>query len=291
MIRSALAAAMLAVAAVAAAPVAAQPAPPPIEAYASLPALSNVAISPDGDRIAFIGQVGENRRLGVQTLTGEPLGVVELGDQKVRGVRWADNDHVLITTSTYTDIAFIADASEYYTAQSYNVRTRNFVTLMDRSTRGSNTASTRIAGGAGAVNFLVGAPFVHLVNGEARTFVRSIDRSFDVTTFEVDLDTGVGTPRPEFTGVMGPDGRAVATSDWDPDNGRWWISARRNVGLAQLWTSDGHMIDTPSLLGYGRTEDTVLVSTPGEAGDEKGGQKAQAQFVYRVAQLSASAGF
>lgn len=245
------------------------PVPPPIEAYASLPALENVSLSPNGDRIAFIGQAGPNRRLGVRSLAGETLGLVDIGDQKVRSVRWADNDHVLITTSSYTDIAHLSDAREFYNAQSYNVLTRSFVTLMDRTTGGgSNMSSTRIAGGAGTVNFILGDPFVHVVNGEAKTFVRSFDRDFGVQTFEIDLDTGVGTPRDDFTGVMGPDGRAVATSAWDVERGRWWLSARRGAGVEQIWTSEDNMIDTPSLLGYGRTAETVLISVPEEVGDQ-----------------------
>src|SRR5690606_5132986 len=50
--------------------------------------------------------------------------------------------------------------------------------------------------------------------------------------------------------------------------GRWWVSARRRVGFEQIWTSADNMIETPSLLGYGRTEDTVLISVPGDARDE-----------------------
>lgn len=268
MIRSILAAGAFALSSVAALPAVAQSAPPPIEAYASLPALSNLALSPNGERIAFIGQAGANRRLGIQTVAGEPLGVVDIGTQKVRNVRWADDDHVLITTSTYSDLSGMAGDSEYYTAQSYNVRTRNFVTLLNRTVGGgANLSSTRIAGGSGVFNIVVGPPFVHVVNGVPRTFVQSFNRDFQMQTFEVDLDTGVGTPRDDFNGVMGPDGRAVAQSSWDPERGRWWVSARRNVGLAQIWTSEDHMIDTPSLLGFGRTNDSVIVRVPEDSGD------------------------
>ena len=268
MIRSIFAAGALALTAVAALPAVAQPAPPPIEAYASLPALSNLAISPNGERIAFVGQAGTSRRLGVQTVSGEALGVVDLGTQKVRSVRWADDDHVLIYTSSYADIANVTSDSELYTAQSYNVRTRSFVTLLNRTVGGgANMSSTRISGGSGIVNILAGPPFVHDVNGVPRTFVRSFDRDFKLQTFEVDLDTGVGTPRDDFNGVMGADGRAVARSEWDAGSGRWWVSARRNVGLAQIWTSEDHMIDTPSLLGFGRTDESVLVRVPEDGGD------------------------
>lgn len=268
MIRSILAAGVLALTTAVAVPAAAQPAPPPIEAYASLPALSNLALSPNGERIAFVGQVGANRRLGVQSVSGEPLGVVDIGTQKVRSVRWADDDHVLIYTSSFTDLAGLASQNEFYNAQSYNVRTRRFVTLLNRTVGGGgNMASTRISGGAGLVNILAGPPFVHVVNGVPRTFVTSFDRDFRLKTFEVDLDTGIGTPRDDFNGVMGPDGRAVARADWDSERGRWWVSARRAVGLAQIWTSEDHMIDTPNLLGFGRTNESVLVRVPEDGGD------------------------
>ena len=88
------------------------PSAPPVEAYASLPALDQVVLSPDGARLAFIGVTPQGqRRLGVRSLAGEALGAVDLGDKKVRDVFWADNDHVVITTSEYTDIAWVSDLS------------------------------------------------------------------------------------------------------------------------------------------------------------------------------------
>lgn len=263
MIRSALAATALAVAAIAA-PAAAQPAPPPVEAYASLPALSNVVISPDGEKIAYIRQAAEGRQIIVQTLTGQALGAIAIGDQKVRGISWADDRHVLITTSDYTNIAFVASASEYWNAQIYDVVDRSFVTVLNTTRGGQATTSTRIGGGAGMLNIIAGAPFVREVNGESRVFVRSFTRGGGLGVFEVNLDTGAGTLRPDANGVMGPDGRAVAFSNWDADRGRWWLSARRSVGSEQIWTSTDNMIDTPALLGFGRTQDTVLISVPGD---------------------------
>lgn len=268
MIRSALVAAVLAVAAVAAAPAAAQPASPPIEAYASLPALSNVAISPDGDRIAFIGQVGETRGLIVRSLAGEALGGTDIGDTKVVSVRWADNDHVLITTSTYTNVAFAFETGDFLTAQSYNVNTRQFVTLLNDSRGGEGRAGTRTMSGSGLYNFVYGPPRVEYVNGEPITLVTSLDRRYRPQTFQVDLDTGVGVLREDLNGVLGVDGRVVADAGYEREMGRFWVSAKQNVGFRQIWSQDGFEIDVPSLIGLGRTPDTVLLSIPGEEADE-----------------------
>jgi dipeptidyl aminopeptidase/acylaminoacyl peptidase len=78
----------------------------------------------------------------------------------------------------------------------------------------------------------------------------------------------MGTLREEYRGVMGPDGRAVAIPDRDRDTGRWWVNAKDRVGLRQIWSGNGYMIDTPALLGFGRTNESILISVPGSSQDE-----------------------
>jgi len=270
MFKSLIAAAGLAMIVVA--PALAQvPPEPPISAYADLPALDQVALSPDGLKLAFIGSVPSGgRRMGVRTLAGETLGVVSLGDQKVRDVSWADDNHVVVTTSSYTDIAYLAGRSEFYTAQSFDIRDRSFVTLLSSSSsagRPTSSVNRASSAGTGAYNFILGAPFQRVVDGQSRTFVRSVTRALEPAVFEVNLDTGQGTLRENFEGVVGPDGRSVARAEWDRDTGRWWVSAKDTVGWRQIWNRDGFMIDTPSLLGYGRTADSVLISVPEQDAD------------------------
>lgn len=237
---------------------------PPIEAYASLPALDEVAISPDGSRIAFIGAIADGgRRLGVQTLSGQPLGVVALGDQKVRAVSWGDDDHVLVTTSDYVAPSGFLARGEFFNAQSYDVRDRDFVLLLNSSTSaGRSTASIRRSGGAGRFNFIQGMPFQREINGRIGTYVRGITEDYSSRVFSVDLDTGVGVLQPDFEGVMRPDGEPAARVGWDRDRGRFWVSAKRGSGWAEIWNGDGYMIDRPALLGFGRTDQSVLLSVP-----------------------------
>lgn len=238
--------------------------PPPVEAYASLPALDQVVLSPDGARLAFIGVTPQGqRRLGVRSLAGEALGAVDLGDKKVRDVFWADNDHVVITTSDYTDVAWVSDRAEFFTAQSFDVRTRRFVTLMrSSSSRGGSTAGLRQSQGTGLFNFIAGPPFQREVDGRIRTFVRSYARDRGLSVFEVDLDSGEGVLRSDFEGVVGPDGKSIARAQWSRDTGRWWLQAKADVGWREIWSGEGFTIDTPSLLGEGMNEGTVLISVP-----------------------------
>ena len=57
----------------------------PLAAFGRLPSLEDVAISPDGTKIAFVRTSGESRNLVVAPLTKpEILGGVRVGDAKLR---------------------------------------------------------------------------------------------------------------------------------------------------------------------------------------------------------------
>lgn len=73
----------------------------PLEAFGRLPSLEDVAISPDGNNVAFVRTRGDVRNLVVQPVTGhDVLGGVSAGDVKLRRIAWVDDENVLITAST-----------------------------------------------------------------------------------------------------------------------------------------------------------------------------------------------
>ncbi|RZJ86220.1 MAG: S9 family peptidase, partial [Brevundimonas sp.] len=88
------------------------------------------------------------------------------------------------------------------------------------------------------------------------------------TPFSVDLDTGVGTPIDNFESFSDANGQPVARGQWDTDNGRYWVQAKDTVGWREIWSGDDYRIETPSVLGYGRTKNTVLLSVPAATGDQ-----------------------
>ncbi|HEY0746493.1 MAG TPA: S9 family peptidase [Steroidobacteraceae bacterium] len=74
---------------------------PPLEAFGRLPNLEDVAISPDGTRIAYVRTRGDTRNLVVAAISkAEVLGGVRVGDAKLRAVEWIDDDNLLATVST-----------------------------------------------------------------------------------------------------------------------------------------------------------------------------------------------
>jgi dipeptidyl aminopeptidase/acylaminoacyl peptidase len=76
---------------------------PPLEVYSRLPAMEAVALSPSGDRYAFVGLDHGERKVIVRTAAGKGLAMAPIGEVKIRGLRWAGEKRLLIsTTKTYS---------------------------------------------------------------------------------------------------------------------------------------------------------------------------------------------
>ncbi|ESQ75134.1 S9 family peptidase [Asticcacaulis sp. AC402] len=70
----------------------------PIEAYAALPMVDQIALSPDGTRIALISQNQDNKVLIHLNVSDQVTKTIPLGTVRTRKLMWADNDHVVIQT-------------------------------------------------------------------------------------------------------------------------------------------------------------------------------------------------
>ncbi|HYG27884.1 MAG TPA: hypothetical protein VD906_13365, partial [Caulobacteraceae bacterium] len=68
---------------------------PPLEVYGKLPGLEMAVISPSGERSALIGVVQDKRRLLVIE-DGKAVMAADIGERKVRDIRWAGEDKVLV---------------------------------------------------------------------------------------------------------------------------------------------------------------------------------------------------
>src|SRR5580692_9448496 len=89
----------------------------PLEAFGRLPSLEDVAISPDGTKLAFVRTNGESRNLVVIPLgKREIIGEVRLGDTKLRDIDWVDDDNILATISSTSPppFGFTGATREWY---------------------------------------------------------------------------------------------------------------------------------------------------------------------------------
>lgn len=74
---------------------AAQAAPPPASAFGRTPAIVDIEISPNGQRLAIMGGPSEQRFVSIATLDKPGLPILQLGDVNPVFLEWAGDDYVL----------------------------------------------------------------------------------------------------------------------------------------------------------------------------------------------------
>src|SRR5688572_18068337 len=73
----------------------------PIEQYGSLPRLDEIQLSPNGKRLALVRTEGNERVIAILSLTdGKVVAGTRAGQEKLRGIEWADDDRLMIFRST-----------------------------------------------------------------------------------------------------------------------------------------------------------------------------------------------
>ena len=240
--------------------VAAQAQPAPIEAYAALPAIESVSVSPDGSTLAYIRRSPDGDTVVAQARTGEALVTIDISDRVARGVFWASPDHVVIESTVQEKLAFTTSVQDYLQLDIVNVRTRRVARALRSADHGILTASF----GPATVGTYRGRPVMYL-----RTItVENNAYTYDV--YRVDLDDGRGrlhqTGAEDTSGyVIRPDGEILARTTYDRTSGLWRLLARRGGNWSEL-LSRRSLLDRPVILGFGRTDETVLLSEDREDG-------------------------
>nr|MBF0664129.1 hypothetical protein [Brevundimonas sp.] len=232
--------------------VAAQPAP--IEAYAALPAIDGAAVSPDGSILAYIRRSADGDTVVAQARSGEVLVTIDVSDRAARSVFWASPDHVVISSTVNDKIPYTTQPGLYEQLDIVNVRTRRVA----RALRSADKAILTANFGPSTVGTYRGRPVMYL-----RTYTVE-NNAFTYDVYRVDLDDGRG--RLHQTGaedtssyLVRPDGEVVARTTYDSVSGRWRLLVKRGGNWSEIM-SRRSLLDTPAVMGFGRTYDTVLIS-------------------------------
>ncbi len=92
--------------------------PPPLSAYGSLPEVEDAAISPSGQRYAFLMMAQGERRLIVLGPGNELVRAFTVGDLKVRNFRFITDDLIMLQMSSTENLGhgFAQDKYEFYQA-------------------------------------------------------------------------------------------------------------------------------------------------------------------------------
>lgn len=76
-------------------------APPPASAFGRIPAVMDAEISPNGQRIAILGGLSDQRVVSIATIDQPGLPVLPLGDVEGVGVRWTGDDYLLANVAVW----------------------------------------------------------------------------------------------------------------------------------------------------------------------------------------------
>ena len=238
----------------------------PLEVYGRLPSPEEVALSPDGARLAFVHTWGNDRILEVVDLASRKvMSGMRLNTAKLRSIEWTDTDHLLIVISV-TALPFdLADpVREWYLLQLYDVVTSKAVAIPDAQRLGPN--SPRI------MNVVWGDIMVRRVEGHTVLFVPGYYAADEIlpALFKVDLQTGAEKivregSRSTHAWLVDEDREVATEENYSAKEQRWWILQRRDGRMHEI--ASGHEpIDYPKLLGFGPQAGTLLMETK-ENGD------------------------
>lgn len=235
----------------------------PLAVYGHLPSIEDVALSPDGSRLAYVRTQGDLRVIIVASVADRKMiRWVNTGDEKLRELRWVDDDNVMFTTSLTTSVYGFKD--EWHLLRVYSVSQNKLRMLPGTPLQGYGSSQE-------VLNTVVGPPMVRHIGGHTVIFVPGLYKyapgefsDEDFALFRCDLTTG-GTdverrgPDTESWWVDGQ-GRLAAQQNYDKQTERWSISVFN--GNSPREAASGHAaLDTPEILGFGPTSDTLLVQS------------------------------
>jgi acetyl esterase/lipase len=232
----------------------------PLEVYGKLPTVEDVALSPDGSRLAMIRTVADDRMLVVISVSEHKvLGkTLRIGNTKLRSIEWADDDHLMIVTSlTALPMGLIGRTHEWYLLSIWDIDKQRMSSYPDPD----QSKDVRI------MNTLYGDVMVRRLEGRTVLFVPGIYVSEETlpALFRVDLTTGrqrlirEGSEQTQEW-LVDEKGEVAAEEDYDQKQQRWRMLERRDGRLQEI--ASGHEpIDIPELLGFGPLPDTLLVQT------------------------------
>ena len=128
------------------APVSARQAPPPVEAFARLPATQGISLSPDGTRVAYITHSEGERLIMIEDLGGETK-AVNLGDLRAFDTFWIDTETLGARVGELASVAGLRGRLDYTTILTINPETLEAEQLVrPRRGFGLNQTTARIAG-------------------------------------------------------------------------------------------------------------------------------------------------
>lgn len=253
------------------APAHAQVEPPPLEAYGTLPGVEDLALSPSGNRIAMLATVASKRTIIVTDDQLKALRSFPVGEIKVRGLWFIDDDHLLVIRSSTEDlgIGFVQDKFEFSQALVIEISTGEVSLIF-----GNRGALVSAIFGYYGTRIVEGKPIAYFGgielqretgNRTAYSFVHGRPGLYAVDLLENSPRRAHAPPGPgeDRDWLIGADGQVSAKLDRSDTTGSWTISGSRGI-VAKGTQIAGRVY----LISLGKDGSTAIYSASDDATGE-----------------------
>jgi dienelactone hydrolase len=230
---------------------------PPIEAFAASPLIDEVALSPDGKRVAMVTQSGDTKILMTFDVADIKPQTLRLGSIKIRNLFWGNNDQVVLIDSQTTSLPqFTGRKQEMSLGRVIDLRTSKLRTLFERQ----DDFYSIVVGGVTRVKVdgeyrLMAANYRMTGEYNLCLFSFGLTKSDRKAIYESSKDTE--------NYVIAPDGYVVAYAEFIDDRKRWTLyynrAPRGKMCNFKAIYELKEALDYPSLLGLGRDGASVVV--------------------------------
>jgi dipeptidyl aminopeptidase/acylaminoacyl peptidase len=235
----------------------------PIPAYGRLPSIEQAALSPDGSRIALITTVYEVRLLTVISLKdGTLLAKARVGDAKLRGMQWADDQRLLMTTASSTmPFELEGERVEWDLLSVFDVKTQKGSELLNH-----------VAGEIPTMNTIYGPVVVQHRGADTLVYVHGFYISGETRPglFRINLNSGTEAlikKSEDSTDewVVDDSGEIVAAKGYLEREHRWSIDLFHE-GRRWQTVSGIAPVDVPDILGLSAEGDSLVVAVTAQNG-------------------------
>jgi dipeptidyl aminopeptidase/acylaminoacyl peptidase len=250
---------------------------PPARAFAALPEMSLVRLSPNGQRVAWANDPGGSPVVVVFDLaTGKDLKRVQPPNARVRDLDWADDRTLIISVSRTLTGA----------AKTVREQTYEFERYLALDVEDPNGAARSLLMEHPDRELVTGATLERLHPEKPGTVIMSTyqysetshrseigsriaggrkDSGWELTLFEVELATGKGHMIESgsvntSSWILDPAGRPVARCEWDPESRRFSILAKDGASWRTIFSEElNYEFDVVGLAADGRS---LLIRSP-----------------------------
>jgi dipeptidyl aminopeptidase/acylaminoacyl peptidase len=235
--------------------------PPSLEIFARTPLIDDITLSPDGKRVAFITQKGDQKVLGFFDIADKKIHSVALGAKKIRSLFWAGNTHVVLVDSQTDFVPQFGTRSEFYLAQIIDLDTLSLRQIFGNMDNFYNIVS----GNLGVIR--VGDQYRVTASGYRMT------GEYDLCLYSFGLSKGDAAHQIDEGAnntegwVLTPSGVPVAYSDFQDDastHDKQWTLYYNTAGTTpphykKIYSVKGAKA-YPDLVGLGRDGKSVVLS-------------------------------